>query len=84
MGTTMTSIIIAILAGIGTFYTWNEHKGLSMLLAVVTLVAGLIGTLGAFIAALSLFFKLLPVIFVALGVYLIIKVTQKNSPTSPR
>lgn len=78
MGTTMTSIIVAVLAGIGTFYTWNDNKVLSLILALVTLVAGIIGTIGAFISALGLFFKLLPILFVAFGIYLVVKIVQKN------
>ena len=46
MGFTVTAIVIAVLAGIGTFYTWDRNKGLSLGLAVITLLAGAVGTIG--------------------------------------
>ncbi|AWB82510.1 hypothetical protein C3B44_09235 [Corynebacterium yudongzhengii] len=83
MGTTATAIIIAILAGIGTVYTWDTNKLLSLALAAVTMIAGIIGTVGAFISALGLFFKLLPLVLVGVGIYLIYKVVQKNRDEQP-
>lgn len=78
MGFTVTAIVIAVLAGIGTFYTWDRNKGLSMGLAVITLLAGAVGTVGAFVAALSFFFRILPILLMVGGVWLIWKVIQKN------
>lgn len=78
MGTTLTAIIIAVLAGVGAFYSWDRNKGLAMGLAVVTLLAGAVGTIGAFIAALGFLLKILPILFVALGVWLIVKIARKD------
>jgi CHASE2 domain-containing sensor protein len=78
MGFTVTAIVIAVLAGIGTFYTWDRNKGLSMGLAVITLLAGAAGTVGAFVAALSFFFRILPILLMVGGIWLIWKVIQKN------
>lgn len=78
MGFTVTAIVIAVLAGIGTFYTWDRNKGLSMGLAVITLLAGAVGTIGAFVAALGLFFRILPLLLMVGGIWLIWKVIQKN------
>lgn len=78
MGFTVTAIVIAVLAGIGTFYAWDRNKGLSMGLAVITLLAGAVGTVGAFVAALSFFFRILPILLMVGGVWLIWKVIQKN------
>lgn len=84
MGTTITAIVIAVLAGVGAFYSWDRNRGLAAGLAVVTLLAGAIGTLGAFVAALGLFFRLLPILFVVLGVWLVyryIKSRRDNQET---
>ena len=84
MGTTITAIVIAVLAGVGAFYSWDRNRGLAAGLAVVTLLAGAIGTLGAFAAALGLFFRLLPILFVVLGVWLVyryIKSRRDNQET---
>lgn len=78
MGTTVTAIVIAVLAGIGAFYSWNRNKGLAMGLAVVTLLAGVVGTIGAFVATLSLFFQLLPLIFVVLGIWLLYRIVRSR------
>lgn len=78
MGTTVTAIVIAALAGVGTYYSWNENRGLSTGLALVTLIAGIVGTIGAFMAAVGLFFRLLPLIFVVLGVWLLFKLLTRD------
>lgn len=79
MGATITAIVIAVLAGIGTYYTWERNKGLSMGLAVVTAIAGAVGTLLAFVQALALVFKLLPILLLALGIWLIWKVARSRN-----
>ena len=79
MGTTVTAIIIAALAGVGTYYSWNDNRGLSIGLAAVTLIAGIVGTIGAFFATVSLFFSLLPLLFVALGIWLLFKLLTRDN-----
>lgn len=86
MGLTTTAIVIAVLAGIGTYYSWNNNKGLSMGLALVTAIAGAVGTIGAFFWALGVVFKLLPLILLALGVWFIYRhLTRKDEDSvAPR
>ncbi|HZK31853.1 MAG TPA: hypothetical protein VFC72_02965 [Corynebacterium sp.] len=82
MGLTITAIVIAVLAGIGTFYSWTSNRKLSLGLAVVTLLAGAAGTIGAFIAALHLLLKLLPILLMVGGIWLIWRIFQMNRDSS--
>lgn len=82
MGFTTTAIVIAVLAGIGTYFSWNSNKALSMGLAVLTAIAGALGLIGAFFWALGVFFKLLPLALLIFGIWLIYRVATGNSGNS--
>ncbi|AKK11674.1 hypothetical protein [Corynebacterium uterequi] len=81
MGITATSIVVAVLAGIGSYYSWNNNKPLSMILGIVTMLAGTVGAVGAFFHALGLIFKLLPILLMILGAWWVYTMFRSHSST---
>lgn len=78
-GTTITATIIAALAGLATFYSWDRNKGLSAVLAIVTALASAVAILFAFLGAVAVIFKILPILLLAFGLWLIWRVFLKKS-----
>lgn len=74
----VTTIVIAALAGIGAYFSWANNKMLSVILAFVTLIAGLIGIIGAFVLAVAGIFKILPILLFILGVWLVFRNAKSN------
>lgn len=74
----VTTIVIAALAGIGAYFSWANNKMLSVILAFVTLIAGLIGMIGAFVLAVAGIFKILPILLFILGVWLVFRNVKSN------
>ncbi|MGD7002009.1 hypothetical protein [Corynebacterium halotolerans] len=81
-GTTITAIVIAALAGLATFYSWDRNKGLSAVLAIVTAVASAVAILFAFVGALAVIFKILPIVLLVFGLWLIWRVFLKKSDSA--
>lgn len=77
--TTITASLIAALAGVGTYYSWERNRLLSALLAVVTAGAAVVAALFAFIGALALIFQILAILLLLLGIWLIWKVATRGS-----
>ena len=84
MSFTVTAIVIAVLAGLGAYAAWSSNKALSLGLAALTALAGALGVIGAFLWALGVVFKLLPLALLAFGVWLIYRnVTREDADRTP-
>lgn len=79
LGTTITAIVIAALAGLATFYSWERNKAVSAVLAIVTAVSSAVAVLFAFVGALAVFFKILPILLLVFGLWLVWRVFVKKS-----
>ena len=65
MGFTLTTIIIAALAGYGAYSCWNKNRLIGLCLASVSGVAGVLAFFALLFQAVAITFKLLPLIVVA-------------------
>lgn len=81
-GTSLTGLCIAALAGVGAYFAWASSKALALFLGVVCFIAAGVATLTAFLGALGLFFKLMPFIFLALGLWLVWRALSKEEKTT--
>lgn len=82
MSFTVTTIVIAVLAGVGAYTAWSSNKALSLGLAALTAFAGALGVIGAFLWALGMLFKLLPLVLLAFGIWLIYRNVTREDPDS--
>lgn len=73
MGITTTAIVIAVLAGLACFYSWDRNRGLSLGLAIVAGIAAFFGLIGAFFWALGVIFKLIPIVLLVGAIWLIVR-----------
>ena len=65
MGFTLTTIIIAALAGYGAYSFWNKNRFVGLCLASVSGVAAVLAFFALLFQAVAITFKLLPLIVVA-------------------
>lgn len=85
MGFTLTATIIAVLAGIAAFFAWRENRIISIVCGFICAIASALAILAAFIKAVALVFKLLPIILLVLAIWLIYRgVTKPDSDKSTR
>lgn len=77
--TTLTTLILGAVAGLGAYWAWSqERRGLSVALGVLTFIFAVIALSTAFAGAVSLVFKLLPLLLIVLVIWLGIKQLQKK------
>ncbi|RNE49658.1 hypothetical protein [Corynebacterium alimapuense] len=73
--TTVIASVIAALAGGVTYYAWkSDHKPIAALTAVVCAISASIAVVFAFLGAVALFLRIIPILLLALGVWLMWKV----------
>lgn len=77
-GTTVTATVIAALAGLATYYSWDRNRLLSALLAVVTALSAAVAVIFAFVGALAIFLRILPTLLLLLGLWLVWKVITRD------
>lgn len=81
---TLTAIVIAVLAAVAAYFSWNSNKAISLASGVVCVIASLFALLFAFLGAVVLAFKLLPLLLLAVGAFLVYRAVTKNSgPREP-
>lgn len=78
MGFTLTATIIAVLAGIAAFFAWRENRMISIVCGFICAIASALAILAAFIKAVALVFKLLPIILLVLAIWLIYRAVTKD------
>lgn len=78
MGFTVTTIVIAVLAGVGAYFSWNENRLVSLACGVVCAIASAIATIAAFVWAVAVVFKLLPIILLVIAIWLIYRAVAKR------
>lgn len=78
MGFTLTATIIAVLAGIAAFFAWRENRMVSIVCGFICAIASALAILAAFIKAVALVFKLLPIILLVLAIWLIYRAVTKD------
>lgn len=78
MGFTFTTIVIAALAGFGTYSFWNKNRFLGLVFAAVCGIAALLAFFALLFQAVALTFKLLPLIVIGVIAWLIYRAVSKR------
>lgn len=63
--TTIIASVIALIGGAVAYYGWGNHKLLSIIGGAIGIIAAAVAIIGAFIGALAVIFKLIPVLILA-------------------
>lgn len=89
MGFTLTTIIIAALAGYGAYSFWNKNRFVGLILASVGGIAAILAFFAILFQAVAITFKLLPLIVVGVVAWLIyLTIRSRNdsvaSPTGSK
>lgn len=82
--TTLTATIIAAVAAAIAYFTWNTNKAVASLAAVVCLVAASVAVLTGFLGAVVLVLRIIPVLLLALGIWIAWKVFSSRSDAEQR
>ncbi|WP_333620256.1 hypothetical protein [Dietzia sp.] len=82
MGFTLTAIIIAVLAGVGAYFAWSQNRMVAIACGVVCAVASSFAIIAAFVKAVALIFKLLPILLLVLAIWLIYRAVTKRRHTN--
>lgn len=69
--TTIIASIVAILAFVATHYTWDRNKAVSLIAACVGLVASAVAVIVAFVGAVVITFKIIPVLILLAAAYIL-------------
>ena len=78
MGFTLTATVIAVLAGVAAFFAWRENRMVSIVCGFICAIAASLAILAAFVKAVALVFKLLPIILLVLAIWLIYRALTKD------
>lgn len=78
IASTFTALVIAILAAIAAYFSWNTNRPVALGCAIVCVIASLFALLFGFISAVALFFRLLPLLLLIAAGFLIYKVLTKD------
>ena len=79
MGFTLTTIIIAALAGYGAYSFWNKNRFAGLILASVGIVAAVLAFFAILFQAVAITFKLLPLIVAGVVAWLIYLALRNQS-----
>ncbi|MDH2456584.1 hypothetical protein QDW14_08885 [Corynebacterium bovis] len=77
--TTVIAVIVAVLAAVGAYALWSRSRAASVALGLVCLVASAVAVLTAFIGAVAVAFKILPIILLILGIVIVWKAFSGRS-----
>lgn len=78
-GTTLTTIILGVISGVGASWATDQKRwGLALLLTVLTFIFAVVAFTTGFAGAVSLVFRYLPVLLIALVAWLGYKQLQHN------
>ena len=83
MGFTLTTIIIAALAGYGAYSLWNKNRFFGLILASVAGIAAVLAFVAILFQAVAVTFKLLPLIVVGLVAWLIYLAVRSRNDANP-
>ncbi|MCK7638016.1 hypothetical protein M0E82_08410 [Corynebacterium sp. P7202] len=70
-GATVTFTVLAVCTAVAGFFTWERNKGVSFLLGGATIVLSSIALILAFVGAVVGFFKILPILLLLVGCYIL-------------
>lgn len=76
---TLTALVIAVLAAVASYFSWSSNKAVSLGCGVVCVIASLFALLFAFLGAVVLAFKLLPLVVLAVGGYLVYRAVSAST-----
>ncbi|WP_080793693.1 hypothetical protein [Corynebacterium pacaense] len=62
LSTTITACIIALLGGAAAYYSWNDNRTLSLIVAVVATLSAAVAVVAAFLGAVIMIFRLIPLL----------------------
>lgn len=71
--TVLITLILAVLAGAGGWFGWRDNKALSVFLWIAALVCAVISLTTAFVGAVGVIFKILPIIVIVAAVYVLVR-----------
>lgn len=83
MGFTLTTIIIAALAGYGAYSFWNTNRFVGLILASLSGVAAVLAFFAILFQAVAITFKLLPLIVVGVVAWLIYLAIRSRNDANP-
>ena len=82
MGISLTTIIIAVLAGAGAYFAWEKSRAASIAMGMVCIIASASALVSAIFSALAIVFKILPLLLLAGGAWLVWRaIGKKDSST---
>lgn len=73
MPTTITLIVIAVLAGAAAYYSWGRNRAVSIASGAICLVTSAIATIAAFVWALGVIFKIIPILLLVAAIWIVYK-----------
>lgn len=77
--TTIIASVIALVGGAAAYYGWQNHKLVSIIGGAVGIVAAAVAIIGAFIGALAVIFKLIPILILVGIIWLLWKIFGSRS-----
>ncbi len=80
--TTIIASVIALLGGAAAYYGWRNHKLVSLLGGAIGIIAAAVAIIGAFIGALAVIFKIIPVLILAGLIWLLWRIFGNRSTDS--
>lgn len=78
MGFTLTAIVIAVLAGVAAYFAWRQNRMVAIGLGVICAIASSLAIVAAFVKAVAVVFKLLPIILLIVAIYFIYRAVTKD------
>ncbi|CCI82817.1 hypothetical protein [Corynebacterium otitidis] len=84
MGTLLVSTVLAAMAGIATYSTWRDNRGVSIVCAIVFLISGIVAVVAAIGATVSLVVKLLPLILIVIAAFVLWKMFSSGDGDEAR
>lgn len=78
MGFTLTSIILAVLLGAISYFSWHRNRTASLISGFICVIVSAVAIIASFALTVSWIFKALPIVILILAVVLVYLILTRN------
>ncbi len=76
--TTIIASVIALLAGLATFYGWQHNKVIAVVTALVCAVSAAVAVIVAFAGTVVMIMRIIPILLLVFGIWLVWKAATRE------
>ncbi len=76
--TTIIASVIALLAGLATFYGWQNNKLIAVVTALVCALSAAVAVIAAFVGTVIMVMRIIPILLLVFGIWLLWKAATRD------